>query len=253
MIMLSKKISTNLFDKFKCLTLIANYSGVYDHSLKYESIKKTNNLSYSLTDTAGLSLNCSNIGDRLRKIAKEKPNHLCYKFCLTQTSFTFLELDQRVDELAQNLINIGFKKGDRLALLLPNVPEINLAILAAARIGVIIVLMNPAYQKVEIEYILKKTRAKGIIILDNLKTLKHYEIIAKLCSEIGSSKKGELKSSFVPDLKHVIIVNNRLIKDTSSNYNGTWNFSELEKFNQQYKQTPYVDMDDSFAILFTVE
>jgi hypothetical protein len=134
----------------KTLAAAINYSTIYDHSLKYENIKKTSKQSYFLTDTAGLSLTCSNIGDRLRTIAKEKPNHLCYKFCLTQTSFTFLELDQRVDELAQSLNNIGFKKGDRLAILLPNVPEINLTILAAARLGVIIVLMNPAYQLVEI-------------------------------------------------------------------------------------------------------
>jgi fatty-acyl-CoA synthase len=100
---------------------------------------------------------------------------------------------------------------------------------------------------------LKKTRAKGVVMLDNLKTLKHYDIMVTLCPELATANKGELNAVNLPDLKHIIIVNNRLAKDKSVKYDGTWNFSELEKFNLQYKKTSYVDMDDSFAILFTVE
>ena len=49
-------------------------------------------------------------------------------------------------------------------------------ILAAAQICVIKVLMNPAYQQVEIEFMLAKTRAKGIVMLENLKSLRDNSI-----------------------------------------------------------------------------
>ena len=48
--------------------------------------------------------------------------------------------------MAQNLLSMGFKKGDRLAIMLPNVPETVVSLIAASQIGVIAVIMNPAYQ-----------------------------------------------------------------------------------------------------------
>jgi acyl-coenzyme A synthetase/AMP-(fatty) acid ligase len=179
---------------------------------------------------------------------------VAYKFCLTQTSITFGEVKQRIDELAQSLLSLGFKKGDRLAIMLPNIPEQPLVLLAAASIGVIVVLMNPAYQLVEIEYMLKKTKTKGIVILDNLKTLKHYDILAKICPELASTKPGaELQAKALPDLKHVILVNNRLMKDPSTTYGGTLPFASVEKFNLPNKfDIPHTDFDDTSVLLFTV-
>lgn len=213
---------------------------------------KYSNLSYAMSNTNGLHLLCDSFADRIETMAKHRPNDVCYKFSLTQTQFTFLEMKQRCEEIAQNFLDMGFKKGDRLAVFLPNIPENNLTVLAAASIGLIVVMMNPAYQLVEVEHMLKKTKAKGIVMLDNLKILQHYEMLKKICAELETSLKGELNSKNLPDLKHVIIANNRLFKDPNQKTKGTWNFSELEKFNKQKVEKPRVDMDDSLVILFTV-
>lgn len=212
---------------------------------------KHKELSYALSEHQGLRLLCDTVGDRLDALALAKPNDEAYKYCLTQQGFTFLETKQRIDEIAQNLLNMGFKKGDRLAILLPNVPEMNFTLLAAASIGVVSVIMNPAYQLFEIEYMLKKTSAKGIVMLDNLKTLQHFNILKQICPELESSLKGELSSKNLPHLKHVIIANNRLMKDPNQGAKGTWNYEELTKFDSVKIEKPNVDMDDSLAILFT--
>lgn len=60
--------------------------------------------------------------------------------------FTFGEVHQRVSSLAQNLLTLGFQKGDRLAISLPNTYELLLTFLAASEIGLISVVLNPAYQ-----------------------------------------------------------------------------------------------------------
>lgn len=225
--------------------------GVYRDSFR-QIEPRYNNLSYAMSDAHGLHLLCDTFSHRIDAMARNKPNDVGYTFCLTRQQFTFLEIKQRIDEIAQNLLNLGFQKGDRLAVFLPNIPENALTLLAASSIGLIVVLMNPAYQLVEVEHMLKKTRAKGIVMLDNLKTLQHYDMLKKICPELETSQKGELNSKNLPNLKHVIIANNRLFRDPNQQTKGCWNFSELEKFNMQFKERPQVDMDDSMLILFTV-
>lgn len=209
--------------------------------------------SYAMSNSGNLHLLCDTLGDRMNIMAEKLPNETCYKFSLTQTSLSFREIKQRADEIAQNLLNKGFKKGDRMALLLPNIPELALTILACSSIGVIVVLMNPAYQLIEIEYMLKKTQSKGLIILDNLKTLKHYEILKKIAPELESSVPGDLNSKNLPDLKHVIVVKNRLVSENLEKYKGAWDFDrDISIFSQNNRKLPLVNFDDSLAMLFTV-
>ena len=136
--------------------------------------------------------------------------------------------------------------------MLPNIPEINISILAAASIGVIAVLLNPGYQLVEVEYMLKKTKSKGIVILDNFKSLQHYNLLKTICPEIENATKGELNLNKLPALKHIFVVSNRLMVDKSFQYKGTWAFNEIEKFNSTSIAKPHVDFDDALAMLFTV-
>lgn len=208
-------------------------------------------LSYEFNQHGDLNMKPSTIGQSLTQMSLDKPNDVAYKFCLTQKSFTFLELKQRCDELAQNLLNMGFKKGDNLAVLLPNIPEAVLVTLAAGSIGVTTVLMNPAYQLVEIEFMLKKTKAKGLFMFENLRTLQHYDLLCKICPELVTSQKGELNSKNLPDLKHIIMSTLMPSKETESKLKGIWSFNEIELFNKASLEVPNIDIDDTFAMLFT--
>jgi acyl-coenzyme A synthetase/AMP-(fatty) acid ligase len=210
------------------------------------------NFSYAHSVTNNLHLISDTVGDRLNVLNQLRPNEIGYKFCMTQTSIKFNELHQRVNEIAQNLLNMGFKKGDRLAIMLPNIPETVVSLLAAAQIGVISVIMNPAYQQVEIDYMLKKTQAKGLIFLDNLKVLNHYAILNRICPDLETSSKGELNLKNLPHLKHLIVVKNKLMKDTTE-FKGAWLFEDIQKYILPNKSDlPHVDFDDPFIILFTV-
>lgn len=211
-------------------------------------------LSYQSIEPKGMRLIGQTLYERLTNIARQQPNDVAYKFTLTHVTYTYGELKQRVDELAQSYLNMGFRKGDRLAMMLPNCPELVLSIMAAASIGVIVVLMNPAYQQLEIEYMLKKTQSKGLLIFDNYRILKHYDILARIAPELSTCARGELKSANLPDLKHVILVRNNVTHESkSTQYPGTWSFAEdLQKFNASRQALPYVDLDDHIALLFTV-
>jgi fatty-acyl-CoA synthase len=205
-------------------------------------------LSYSSNNTSGINLIGVTVRDALNDVSIKKPNDICYKFCMTNKTYSFIELKHRVDEISQSLLNMGFVKGDRLAIMLPNLPETAETILAAASIGVVVVLMNPAYQVVEVEHMLKKTRAKGIVLIDQLKTIRQYEMLKTICPELEHSQKGELNSLRLPDLKHVIMT--KLIPN-SAKFNGTWLFSDIQNYSSSSYQLPYVDVDDPLALLFT--
>ncbi|CAF0718136.1 unnamed protein product [Brachionus calyciflorus] len=209
--------------------------------------------SYRVTDSKGLALLYETLDSRMEILARVKPNDECFIFPYNHRRFTFSELKQQVDEFAQNLLNLGFQKGDRLAIMLPDIPEINIAILACASIGVIAVLLNPAYQLVETEYMLKKTKAKGLIILESVKNYRHYQIISRICPEIEHRIKGGLIAKSLPDLRHVIVANlsgkYETIVDTR--YKGSWSFGELSTFNLTPLPKPIVQPEDPFVLLFT--
>lgn len=141
--------------------------------------------------------------------------------------------------------------GDKIAVLLPNIPETPLITLAAASIGCVTVLMNPAYQLTEIEYMVRKANCKGIFILDNLPILKHYDLLKKICPELETCQKGELVSNKLPDLKHVIVCSVMPTKELESKHKGTWSFNEVKTHNKATISLPYVDYDDDFVMMFT--
>lgn len=214
---------------------------------------KESKWSYRHGESYGQRLIGATLYERLEDMVSQKPNDVLYKFCLTQEQFTFAEFKQRVDNMAQSMLKQGYKRGDRLAVMLPNCPEYALTTVAAASIGVTCVLLNPAYQLVEIEYMLKLTKSRGIVMLDDFKTLKHYEILTKICPEMLETTSGaEINSKNLPHFKHVFLVQNKLCKDaTAHSYKGSLPFSQLLNHSGVNVERPYVDMHDDFAILFT--
>jgi acyl-CoA synthetase (AMP-forming)/AMP-acid ligase II len=244
--MLSLRICSNVLKPLGSFKRV-----LYSAHSRFQSTTAATKLSYWNTESVNLKLIGATVNERLDAMANERPNSEAFKFSLTNTSYTYKELQQRVNEIAQNLLKHGYKRGDRLAIMLPNTPEFVLTSLAAGSIGVTSVLLNPAYQLVEIEYMLKKTKCRGVVILDNLKSLQHYEILTQICPELSSSN-GELSSAKLPDLKHVFLVHNVLIKNEPHVFKGTLPFSTLTKNNTASVERPYVDMNDDFAMLFTV-
>src|SRR5580704_13744501 len=78
-------------------------------------------------------------------------------------TLTFLQLHERVKNLAAALTNAGFKKGDRLAILLPNAPEYIELVYACSWLGVIAVPINTRLSVVEIDHVLTDALPHGIV------------------------------------------------------------------------------------------
>ena len=81
--------------------------------------------------------------------------------------FTFAEVDQQSRALAAYLQSLGLEKGDRVALMMPNVPQYPIAVAGVLRAGLVVVNVNPLYTPRELEHQLKDSGAKAIVILEN--------------------------------------------------------------------------------------
>ena len=119
--------------------------------------------------------------------------------------WTYAEFDHQVDRLAGGLHALGFRKGDRVGIWAPNRVEWLLAQFATARVGIILVNINPAYRVYELEYVLNKVGCKGLIAARSFKSSNYAAMIAELAPELSSHiGSDELNAARLPQLKRVI-------------------------------------------------
>ncbi|KPF93656.1 AMP-binding protein [Novosphingobium sp. AAP83] len=107
--------------------------------------------------------------------------------------WTWAELDAEVDRIATGLLDIGVAKGDRVGIWAPNCAEWTVLQFATARIGAILVTINPAYRTSEVEYALNKV---GCTVLVTAAKFKTSDYIAML-RELGAEKLPMLRSIIV--------------------------------------------------------
>ena len=130
--------------------------------------------------------------------------------------------DRLVDALAIGLTQLGIQKGDRVGIWAPNRPEWVLTQYATARIGAIMVCINPAYRMAELEFVLNKVECKAIITAPNFKSSNYIELLNRLIPELATAEPGQLSSEKIPHLTTII----RMGDDKTP---GTYNFDDLLK------------------------
>ena len=134
---------------------------------------------------------------------------------------TYLEFDREVDKQAKGLLALGLEKGDRVGIWSPNRLEWVLTQFATARIGVVLVNINPAYRLSELEYSLASVGCRALVLAQSSKNSNFLNMIRELVPEIETCSKNKLCSAKLPELKHVIVMNN------VDNFDGLWLFDDI--------------------------
>jgi len=120
--------------------------------------------------------------------------------------WTWRGLAERVDALAAGFLALGLDRGDRIGVWSLNRPEWTLTQFAAAKAGLILVTINPAYRLSELEFALAKVRCAAIVTATAFKTSNYMEMLNTLLPELASSEPGRLQASRLPQLRAVIQV-----------------------------------------------
>lgn len=125
-------------------------------------------------------------------------------FRATGDRWTYARFAEKIDELAAGLLALGVGKGDRVAIWSPNRPEWLLTQFATARIGAILVNINPAYRTHELAYALNKVATSTLLLAPRFKTSDYAAMIRELAPELATCAPGALASARLPNLRNVI-------------------------------------------------
>ena len=125
---------------------------------------------------------------------------------------SFGQLDDQSRDLAAWLQAQGLQRGDRVAVMLPNVPQYPIAVAAILRAGLVVVNVNPLYTARELEHQLKDSGARVIVILENFaatlqKVLQHLPIKRVVLAAMGDRLgwfKGGLVNQVVRNVKKLV-------------------------------------------------
>jgi fatty-acyl-CoA synthase len=109
-----------------------------------------------------------------------------------------------VDEMAAGLLALGLQRGDRVGIWSPNRAEWLVTQFATARVGLILVNINPAYRLAELEYALQVSGCRAIVSAERLKTSMYLQMLQTLAPELAHSEPGALQAARLPALQWVI-------------------------------------------------
>ena len=165
--------------------------------------------------------------------------------------FSFAQTDQDSLALAAYLQSLGLSKGDRVAIMMPNVPQYPVAVAAVLRAGLVVVNVNPLYTARELEHQLKDSGAKAIVIIENFaatlekciaQTPVQHVVLAAMGDRLGLLK-GSLVNYVVRNVKKMVPAFN-LPKAVRFN-------DALSKGGQLAFRKPELSVDDIAVLQYT--
>ncbi|MBV9713447.1 MAG: AMP-binding protein [Ktedonobacteraceae bacterium] len=153
------------------------------------------------SDTPLLGLTIGNMFDQT--VAKY-PANMALISRQQHIRLTYSELQSQVNQCAKGLMQLGFKKGERIGIWAPNCAEWCIVQFATSKIGVILVNINPSYRVHELEYVLQQSGCSALVLASQFKTSNYTEMVVSLAPELQQCKPGQLKAAKLPALTTVI-------------------------------------------------
>ena len=164
--------------------------------------------------------------------------------------YSWYDLAREVDALAAGLLSLGLERGDRIGIWAPNRPEWLVTQFATARIGLVLVTINPAYRLSELEYVLNKVGCKALVTAARFKTSDYLGMIRELAPELDGCEPGRLSAARLPHLRTVI-------RTGAEKTAGMFNFDAVlrlagpAQFRRLDAVSTSLDPDDAINIQFT--
>ncbi|MDI3258724.1 MAG: AMP-binding protein [Sinobacteraceae bacterium] len=163
--------------------------------------------------------------------------------------FTYAEFHAEVERLACALLALGIERGERVAIWATNRTEWAIVQFATAKIGAILVTVNPAYRTRELEYALCQSGVSVLFAEARHKSSDYNSMLCELLPELQHSRAGILANSRLPELRHVVGL------DETEVAPGMWRWSELlanaGRPEALREREAALDFDDPINIQYT--
>src|SRR5450759_1547048 len=144
------------------------------------------------------------IGQYFERQVAASPDHDFIVYPDRDMRWTYRQFDDRVDQLAKGLLAIGIGRGDHVGIWARNVPDWLTFAFATAKIGAVLVTVNPVYKAHELAYVIKQSDMKALVIIDAFRDVDYVQIVRELVPEASTQQRGHLSSAEFPMLKSLI-------------------------------------------------
>src|ERR1700720_980477 len=123
------------------------------------------------------------IGENFERTVRANPDAEALVDMASTRRWTYRELNDEIDVIARGLMSLGIGRGDRVGIWSPNCPEWTIVQYATAKIGAILVNINPAYRTHELAYVLKQSGARTLISARAFKTSDYVSMVDEVRAE----------------------------------------------------------------------
>ena len=144
------------------------------------------------------------LGDFFDAMAARQGAREALVACHQQRRLSWSELAREVDVLASAMLRSGLTRGDRVGIWAHNCVEWVLMQLATAKVGIVLVNINPAYRVAEVEYALNKVGCKALVLMPEFRTSDYLAMMRELAPELASCAPGELRAARLPQLRLLV-------------------------------------------------
>ena len=171
-------------------------------------------------------------------------------FAATDAALSWYDLRARSHDLAAGLLALGIGRGDRVGIWAPNRAEWLYVQFGTARIGAILVNINPAYRSAELEHALNKVGCKALVMARRHRSSDYVDMLRALAPEIDQ-KGAALRSAKLPHLEHVIILDQEPVPPAARSFAAMMSLPGPAHRSRLDALCAALDPDDAINIQFT--
>jgi fatty-acyl-CoA synthase len=140
----------------------------------------------------------------LKTAAAEVPDRDALVVPFQSLRFTFAEFDCEVERVARGMLACGLEPGERIGIWAPNCAEWLLTLFGAARAGLILVNVNPAYRSAELKFALRLVGCRALVFAPRFKSSDYAAMLNSLIPELSMAAPGRLVCAAFPELRLLI-------------------------------------------------
>ena len=166
------------------------------------------------------------IGEVLDDLAKNQTDDLAVRYTDRPYKRTWKELNDEAELVARGLMSLGIRKGDHVAIWATNTPEWILTLFASAKIGAVLVTVNTNFKIFELEYLLRQSDTKLLVMMGGFKNNDYVATVNELLPELRNTS-GDIESDSLPFLKRIVFAGN----ETPA---GMLNFEDLKVLGNDF-------------------
>ncbi len=166
----------------------------------------SNSLSSYVCGATDRPLLGKSIGQVLDEAAEKYPDQDGLIVRHENRRFTYRQLHQEVEFAARGFLALGIQKGDRVGIWSTNSSEWVITQFATAKIGAILVNINPLNRAFELRHVLRQSECQTLLLIDGFRDASYVSTIREICPELDSRAPDQLRSESLPDLRTVIFI-----------------------------------------------